>query len=151
MLSTTDTRHFVDRWEALNVDQQQLQRQWHSPSVQLISVACAVADATTGRASSSCGWKLDSPAAFDWQAEVCFELESDDGGGGVRPPVRHPVQLPGWFGIAVQGFTGGQAPRAKPSHKDQCWVTAASGVDWIRRASDYADGRVTTQGTGGTP
>ena len=151
MLANTDTRHLVTRWDALNADQQGLFDVWPRPAVQPGSATCAVADAMTSRAADRCDWTFRNSAAFSWQADVCFELESDDGGAGVHPPLRHPVQLPGWFGIAVKGRSVGQAPGAKPSDKDRCWVTAASGVDWIRKTSDHADGRITTQGTGGTP
>ena len=149
LLANPDTRHLVGRWDALNADQQQLQRQWPRSGVRPETAACSVSDAMSGRAASRCGWKFRSPAAYSWQTDVCFELESDDGGFVVRPPLRHPVQLPGWFGIAVQGSGGGKVPGAKPSAKDRCWVTAASGMDWIRSVGDHAEQRVTTQGTGG--
>lgn len=143
MLAGEETRHLVERWDALSTLQQQLLRRWHRSGVQPATATCSVADAMSNRASALCDWLFSSPAAYAWQADVCFELESDDGQAGVG--------VPGWAGIAVQGQAGVQAPGAEPSEHHRCWMEVASGVDWIRRASDYADERVTTQGTGGAP
>ncbi len=114
-------KHLVDRWDALSADQQQLLRQWHRPGAAPAEVTCAVADATGATASSLCGWLLGHPAAYAWRFDVCFEV----------------APMPG-----QAGSNGGQPPAG------DCWATLASGVDWIRPVSDYADDRVTVTQSG---
>ena len=142
MLARRDTQHLVRRWDALSAYQQQLTRGWHRPGVEPASATCPAADAGSARAVGSCSWRFRSAAAYAWQADVCFELDHGS---------RRGVAPPDWPGAEVQGGAGVQPPRAEPSAGDGCWAQAASGVDWIRSVGDYADGRVTAQGTGGTP
>lgn len=118
-------RHVVDRWDALNADQQQLLRQWHRPGATPAEVTCAIADAAGAMASSRCGWLLGHPATYAWRFEVCFEAT----------PVPRQRRT-GWHGSTPNG---------------RCWVTLGSGVDWIRPVSDYADGRVTLTQSGVRP
>ncbi len=125
MQARADTRHLVRRWDALNVDQQQLVRQWHRPGAAADSVVCAVGDASGASASASCGWVLRYPAAYDWEARMCFEAEPSS--GTPRPTPRSG---------------------SRPAVKDPCWVSVASGVDWIRSVGDHADGRVTVTRSG---
>ncbi|WP_420608905.1 hypothetical protein [Candidatus Poriferisodalis sp.] len=122
MEARADTRHLVKRWDALNADQQQLVRQWHRPGAVPPVTVCSVGSASGAGASASCDWTFAHPAAYAWQASLCFE--------------------PGATSGTVQ-------PRgSEPSRRDSCWVQLASGVEWIRSVGDYADGRATVTGSG---
>ena len=125
MEANANTRHLVRRWDALGADQQQLVRQWHRPGAVPAEVVCSVGAARGPGASASCGWVLVYPAAFAWRAQLCFELDAQEG-----TPRSAPLR-------------GG-----RPAATDPCWVTVASGVDWIRSVGDYADGRVTLTQSG---
>ena len=121
MEAEPSTAHLVERWRALAADQQQLLRQWHRSGAAPAEVVCAMADAIAATASSDCDWLFSHPGAYAWRFDACFEV----------------AHAPGQVG------SGGSSP---PAGGD-CWTTLASGVDWIRPVSDYADGRVTvTQG-----
>ena len=142
-----DTQHFARRWDALNTARRQSMQRWYSPGVRPESAACSVADARSGRATSRCGWQFRNPAPYRWQAHICFEL--DDGRAGVQVPGGIGGVPPGWGGVQVQGRAGVHLPLRQPSAHDRCWVEVGAGVEWIRSVSDYADGRITAQGTGG--
>ena len=122
MEANTSTRHLAARWAALSTDQQSLLRQWHQPGAIPAVIACTVADASGLGASTTCGWLLRHPAAYAWQAQACFE--------------------PG-PAIGSVGTSGNQ-----PGAYDECWVTLAAGVDWIRSLSEFADDRVTVTASG---
>lgn len=122
MEAEPSTRHLVERWKALAADQQQLLRQWHRPGVAPAVVVCAIANATAATASSDCDWVFNRPGAYVWSFDACFDVSpmpEQSGSGGGSPP------------------QGGD-----------CWATLASGVDWIRSVSDYADGRATVTQSG---
>lgn len=123
MEASADTRHLVKRWDSLSADQQQLVKRWRPDAVRA-GMACTVGDASGSGASTSCGWVLAHPAAYEWGAQLCFELKEGEG--------RSSAPLPG----------------RKPAATDPCWVSVASGVDWIRSVGDYADGRVTIAQSG---
>ncbi|MYB81648.1 MAG: hypothetical protein F4X53_08545 [Acidimicrobiales bacterium] len=121
MEAEPSTAHLVERWRALAADQQQLLRQWHRPGAAPAEVVCAIADAIAATASADCGWLFSHPGAYAWRFDACFEVAPAPGQAG----------------------SGGGSPPAS----GDCWTTLASGADWIRPVSDYADGRVTvTQG-----
>ena len=122
MTATASTRHLVTRWDELDPDQQQLVRQWHQPGASPHVVECSAEDARRAGASTSCGWLLRNPAAFAWHAQLCFEQAPP------APPADGPAD-----------HRGGA---------DGCWVNIATGVDWIRSAGDYADGRLTIATSG---
>ncbi|WP_419920512.1 hypothetical protein [Candidatus Poriferisodalis sp.] len=122
MSATTGTRHLVTRWDALDPDQQQLVRQWHQPGASPHVVECTTDEARLAGASTSCGWLFRNPAAFEWHAHLCFE----------QAPPAPPA--------------GGSA--GNQGGIDDCWVNVATGVDWIRSAGDYADGRLTVATSG---
>ncbi len=121
MEASADTRHLIKRWDALSADQRHLTQQWHQAVRD--DAVCSVGDASGLDASKTCGWTLAHPAAYAWQASICFTAApKGDISSGASPP---------------------------PS--DNCWVTLASGVDWIRSVSDYAAGRVTLTHNGARP
>ncbi len=122
MGARAETRHLVKRWDALNADQQQLIRQWHRPGAVPSMTVCSVGSASGAGASASCDWAFAYPAAYAWQASLCFEPAAAS--GTVQP-------------------RGGE-----PSRRDSCWVQLASGAEWIRSVGDYADGRATVTGSG---
>ena len=122
MEAEPSTAHLVERWRALAADQQQLLRQWHRPGAAPAEIVCAIADAIAATASSSCDWLFSHPGAYAWRFDACFDVAPAPGRAG----------------------SGGSSP---PSGGD-CWATLASGVDWIRPVSDYADGRVTVTQSG---
>ncbi|MYI26598.1 MAG: hypothetical protein F4064_00735 [Acidimicrobiales bacterium] len=124
MEASAGTRHLVKRWDELSADQQQLVRQWRR-IVREDSV-CTVGDASGPAAAASCGWALAHPAAYVWQASICFEPDTPS---GTSPPR--------------------QQRSGTPAAGDACWVSLASGLDWVRSVSDYADGRVTLTGSEG--
>jgi hypothetical protein len=119
--------HLVDRWDALSADQQQLLRQWHQSGAAPAEITCPAADAAGTAAPSRCGWLLGHPAAYAWRFDVCFDAAP-------APGARQP------------GAGGNQSPA-----DGNCWATLASGVDWIRPVSAYADGRVTVTQSGARP
>ena len=145
------TQHLAQRWDALNDDWRTLIEKWHYASVSPASPSCSIVDAMSARAESECSWLFRNPAAYAWASQVCFELDSDDASAGVQPPGGRGATPPGWAGIQVPGRTNKQFLDREPSAQDQCWVEVASGVDWIRRTSDYADGRVTVTRSGARP
>ena len=145
------TQHLARRWDALSSDWRDLLEQWHRPSVSPASSSCSIVDAMSARANSACSWLFRHPAAYRWRAHICFELDSDDVKAGVQPPGRHGATPPGWAGIQAQGRPSVEFLGREPSDDDQCWVNIDSGVDWIRRTSDYADGRVTATQSGVRP
>ncbi|WP_428121549.1 hypothetical protein [Candidatus Poriferisodalis sp.] len=122
MFATASTRHLVNRWDELDLDQQQLVRQWHQPGASPHVVECTTPQARRAGGSTSCGWLLRNPAAFEWHAHLCFEQASP------APPAGGSV--------------------VHPRSADDCWVNVATGVDWIRSAGDYADGRLTVATSG---
>ncbi|WP_419944423.1 hypothetical protein [Candidatus Poriferisodalis sp.] len=128
MEADPDTRHLVMRWDALSADQQQTVRHWHRPGAAPAEVVCTVGDASGARAPASCGWMLMYPAAYAWQTSVCFEAEDAPGTPG-----------------SVQRRS------STPAADDPCWVLLASGMDWIRTVSDYANARVTVTQSGARP
>ena len=125
MAARTGTRHLVARWDALSAEQQRLMRQWHRPGAVPTEIVCTVAAASGTGASAACGWVLVHPAAYAWQAAMCFEPDAPSGESGSGPLAN-----------------------GKPADDDPCWVQLASGVDWIRSVGDYADGRVTITQSG---
>ena len=122
MEGNAGTRHLVDRWDALSADQQLLLSQWHQPGADPAEPACPVAVAAGPGASAACGWLFGHPGAYAWDVQVCFEPQQTANGTSTRS--------------------------AQPHGDDACWVTVASGVDWIRSLSDYASGRVTLTASG---
>ena len=126
MEASADTRHLVRRWDSLSADHQQLARQWHRSGAVPAETVCSVGAASGVGASASCGWVLVYPAAYAWGAHLCFELEEAESESQSAP-----------------------SDGRKPAATDPCWVSVASGVDWIRSVGDHADGRVTVTGSGG--
>ncbi|WP_419839609.1 hypothetical protein [Candidatus Poriferisodalis sp.] len=124
MEASADTRHLVKRWDSLSADQQQLVKRWR-PNAVRAGMACTVGDASGSGASTSCGWVLAHPAAYEWGAQMCFELKEGEGRSRFAP-----------------------SRGRKPAATHPCWVSVASGVDWIRSVGDYADGRVTIAQSG---
>ena len=122
MEGNAGARHLVDRWDVLSEDQQLLLRQWHQQGADPAELACPAADAASSGAAAACGWLFRHPGVYAWDVQACFE----------------PQQAAEWAG------TGS----AQPPADDACWFTLASGVDWIRSLSDYADGRVTVTASG---
>ena len=125
MAAGDGTGHLVQRWDALSAEHQRLVRQWHRSGAVPSEIVCTVGDASGPGASASCGWVLAHPAAYLWQAALCFEPET-------------PSDRPG----------SGRRSGNNPAPDDPCWVPLASGVDWIRSVGDYADGRVTITQSG---
>lgn len=123
MEADSGTRHLAERWDALSSEQRAVVRQWHRPGVAADETACAAADAAGAGASSSCGWLFRAGAAYEWRALACLEP-------------------------STQGDGGTPARAGRPPADDPCWVTLASGRDWIRSLNDYADGRVTLSAGG---
>lgn len=118
-----DTSHLVERWDGLSAAQQELVIEWYRPGVAPSTVDCAVLDVAGAEEPDSCGWLFRHPGAYAWSVSACYWLDADAG-------------QPGTSGI-------------RPSADDECWVSIADGVDWIRSVSDYANGRVTVSGSGG--
>lgn len=125
MEANSDTRHLVDRWEALSLAQQSLLVQWHRPGAVPAKVSCTVDEAAGSAASSACSWLIRFPAAYSWRAEACFEASPEN---GTADESAEPLLADG-----------------------ECWVVLAAGTGWIRSLSDYADGRVTLTPDGTQP